>query len=292
MQIGTVKLVFRRNLFFEQDSLSESIVRVENLAGCGNGCSSCTEDFLVFKKIPRICSEGGKILLAGCGTVLQLLYSTVHFWSDKNDFSLSGLWHSLTCFTTDTLDLVLLSLLRLGSLSGLSYYGSVLACVEAVDKEKKGKGSSKPQHSQQPTIRNNNSKVYSRAAGANINGESHPNGKLLENGSLKEPLLSKKDSGAVKAPASFYQEWFAGSSRKDAVLLVVFLLCTGFQVPSLFHPFLTDCSMCQPLFCVMYRRRVGPEALPCFEVPRHKGSNLADRHRKTRMDQGSYPSTS
>ncbi|CAM6042906.1 unnamed protein product [Sphagnum compactum] len=158
-----------------------------------------------------------------------LLYSTVHFWSDKNDFSLSGLWHSLTCFTTDTLDLVLLSLLRLGSLSGLSYYGSVLACVEAVDKEKKVKGSSKPQHSQQPTNRNNTSKVYSRAAGANINGESHPNGKLLENGSLKEPLLSKKDSVAVKAPASFYQEWFAGSSRKDAVFLVVFLLCTGFQ---------------------------------------------------------------
>ncbi|CAK9235108.1 unnamed protein product [Sphagnum troendelagicum] len=158
-----------------------------------------------------------------------LLYITVHLSNKKDPFSLRGLWYSLTCFTTDTLDLVLLSLLRVGSLSGLSYYGSVLASAEAVEKEK-GKGSKLQSKLLSNAI---TSKVLHSNADANTsNGykSSFPNGNgKLENGSLKEPLLSRKDSVAVKAPTTFYQEWFAGSSRKDAVLLVVFLLCTGFQ---------------------------------------------------------------
>ncbi len=91
MQIGTVKVVFSEEIYFSK----KIPLRIHSEGGKScwmwNGCCSCTEDVLVLKKILRICSEGGKILVAGCGTVLQLLYSTVHFWSDKNDFSLSGL---------------------------------------------------------------------------------------------------------------------------------------------------------------------------------------------------------
>jgi len=32
----------------------------------------------------------------------------------------------------------------------------------------------------------------------------------------------------------------------------------------------------------MCKRRVRPSALPCFEMPRHKGSSLSDRHQKKR----------
>jgi hypothetical protein len=170
------------------------------------------------------------ILCGGMLLLFQLLYITVHLSNKKDPFWLRGLWYSLTCFTTDTLDLLLLSLLRVGSLSGLSYYGSVVASAEAVEKEK-GKGSKLQSKLLSNAI---TSKVLHSNADAytsNGNKSSLPNGNgKLENGSLKEPLLSRKDSVAVKAPTTFYQEWFAGSSRKDAVLLIVFLLCTGFQV--------------------------------------------------------------
>jgi hypothetical protein len=32
----------------------------------------------------------------------------------------------------------------------------------------------------------------------------------------------------------------------------------------------------------LYRRRIWPEALPCFEVPRHEGSSLSNGHQRAR----------
>jgi hypothetical protein len=176
--------------------------------------------------------------------LFQLLYITLHLSNKKDPFSLRGLWYSLTCFTTDTLDLLLLSLLRVGSLSGLSYYGSVIAAAEAVEKEK-GKGSKLQSKLLSNAITSKVLHFNADAYTSNGNKSSLPNGNgKLENGSLKEPLLSRKDSVAVKAPTTFYQEWFAGSSRKDAVLLVVFLLCTGFQVHLCSHCYLSVSPSC------------------------------------------------
>ncbi|CAK9204177.1 unnamed protein product [Sphagnum jensenii] len=149
----------------------------------------------------------------------SLLFTTVHLWSADNDFTLRGFWILLSHFSTDTLDLVLLSILRLASLSGLAYIGSSLAWSEAVTKErvqeKARAGKVQP-----------NTDVYT-------NGKPQTNGGTVGNSNpsvgVREPLLPKKDLKTAKHPTTIYEEWFSGSSKKDVLLFVVFLLCTVFQ---------------------------------------------------------------
>ncbi len=151
---------------------------------------------------------------------LQLLFTTVHLWSADNDFTLRGFWILLSHFSTDTLDLVLLSILRFASLSGLAYIGSSLAWSEGVTKErvqeKVRAGKVQP-----------NTDVYT-------NGKPQTNGGTVGNSNpsvgVREPLLPKKDLKTAKHPTTIYEEWFSGSSKKDVLLFVVFLLCTVFQV--------------------------------------------------------------
>ncbi len=76
--------------------------------------------------------------------------------------------------------------------------------------------------------------VNSKVRNGEANGEwlSHVNGKVRNgeaNGDIREPLLVKRDPKTEK-PVAAYEEWFSGSSKKDVVLFVSFLLCTAFQV--------------------------------------------------------------
>ena len=145
--------------------------------------------------------------------VLQLLFTTVHLWSAKFDYSLKGLWSSLTNFTRDTSDLIVLSFLRVLSLSALAYWGSRLSWLEAEAKEKA---------KLKPKVRKEE----------HCNGNLPQNGKFRNgetNGELRQPLLGKKETKTTKLPTA-YEEWFSGSSKKDVVLFVVFLICTAFQV--------------------------------------------------------------
>jgi hypothetical protein len=50
------------------------------------------------------------------------------------------------------------------------------------------------------------------------------------------------------------------------LLMLAFIACTTVLITHVLH---------SP-HGILYRRRVGPEALPCFEVPRHKGGTLSD----------------
>jgi len=141
-----------------------------------------------------------------------LLFTTVHLWSAKFDFSLKGLWSSLTNFTRDTSDLIVLSFLRVLSLSALAYWGSRLSWFEAEAKEKA---------KLKPKVRKEE----------HCNGHLPQNGKFRNgetNGELRQPLLGKKETKTTKLPTA-YEEWFSGSSKKDVVLFVVFLICTAFQ---------------------------------------------------------------
>lgn len=148
----------------------------------------------------------------------------MHIWRPSNDFSLRGIWNSLTNFTTDISDLVSLSLLRFGSLSGLAYLGSKLSWKEAEAKER---AKIKPK----PESCNGKAQPTRRIRNGEHNGQ--------HNGDIREPLLLNEDDKNEK-PTTVYEEWFSGSSKKDVVLFVVFLLCTAFQV--IFH-FYTFCNI-------------------------------------------------
>jgi hypothetical protein len=63
------------------------------------------------------------------------------------------------------------------------------------------------------------------------------------------------------------------------LLMLAFIACTTVLITHVLH---------SP-HGILYRRRVGPEALPCFEVPRHKGGSLSDGCRKTRKGLWPYP---
>lgn len=138
------------------------------------------------------------------------LFSIVHLWREKSEFTI---WDSLRDFYSDTSDLIALSFIRILCLSGLAYVGSLLAWREAVSKEEaKLKPKSK---------KDDHSKGFFQANGKVRNGEA--------NGSIKEPLLVKTEVKTEVKPLTAYEEWFSGSSKKDAVLFVTFLICTAFQ---------------------------------------------------------------
>jgi len=149
------------------------------------------------------------------------LFTTVHLWSEKGNFSL---WGSLKDFYRDTSDLIVLSLIRIACLSGLAYVGSSLSWKEAVEKEE-AKSKPKPRKEE-----HSNGKVSPQVNGKLRNGEAngewspHVNGKVRNgeaNGDIREPLLVKKDVKNEK-PVTAYEEWFSGSSKKDVVLLLLF----------------------------------------------------------------------
>lgn len=159
-------------------------------------------------------------------------FVSVLLW-DSSFHSFLGFWDSLFHFTTDTSDLLVFSVLRILGLSGLVYYGSVLAAREAEISEKKKESNNGP-------VLNANFVGRSQGASvADVNGDVRVPTTLV-NGGLRDPLLVKKDSavsnnfrppsGAPSTPGNKgFEEWFSGSSKKDIVLFFVFLLCTGFQ---------------------------------------------------------------
>ena len=158
-----------------------------------------------------------------------MLFTTVHIWSKKSNFSL---WSSLKDFYKDTSDLIVLSFIRVVCLSGLAYVGSSLAWKESIASEE---AKLKPKLKKEEHL---NGKVVPQVNGKVRNGETngelppHVNGKVRNgeaNGDIREPLLVKKDAKNEKQVTA-YEEWFSGSSKKDVVLFVTFLICTGFQV--------------------------------------------------------------
>lgn len=153
----------------------------------------------------------------------------MHLWNEKSNFSL---WSSLKDFYKDTLDLIALSFIRIVCLSGLAYVGSSLSWKEAIAKEE---AKLKPKPKKEDHL---NGKAAPQANGKLRNGEAngewpqHVNSKVRNgeaNGDIREPLLIKKDVKNEKSVTT-YEEWFSGSSKKDVVLFVTFLLCTAFQV--------------------------------------------------------------
>ncbi|CAM6128591.1 unnamed protein product [Calypogeia fissa] len=148
------------------------------------------------------------------------LFVSVFLWNSRFR-SLSGFWESLFRFTTDASDLLVFSIFRILGLSGLVYYGAVLAAREAEISEKKKEGKDKG-----PAF---TPSLVGRSA---LTSDNKPH----VNGGLREPLLIRKETAVsdnLKAPGTpgpgGFEEWFSGSSKKDLVLFFVFLLCTGFQ---------------------------------------------------------------
>ncbi|BFI16174.1 protein MpABC65 [Marchantia polymorpha subsp. ruderalis] len=149
------------------------------------------------------------------------LYTSVHLWNLHGQ-SARGFLDSLLDFTTDSSDLLVFSILRILCLVGLAYYGSALAWQEAERTERAKELKAQGPGSSSLNGHQNGNKSSPRSS--SINGE--------QNGGLKEPLLIRKDnavSNGKPPPAKGFEEWFSGSSKKDIVLFVVFLLCTGFQ---------------------------------------------------------------
>ncbi|KAL2623801.1 hypothetical protein R1flu_008046 [Riccia fluitans] len=138
------------------------------------------------------------------------LYNTVHQWNPLHA-DRKGFFDSLFHFTHDSSDLLLFSILRMLSLSGLAYYGATLTWKEAEKTERaKDAKSLVPSHLKCPGNRKNES--------PQINGESKDG--------LAEPLLDRREGTKL---SKGFEEWFSGSSKKDIVLFMVFLLCTCFQ---------------------------------------------------------------
>ncbi|KAL2630546.1 hypothetical protein R1flu_015232 [Riccia fluitans] len=129
------------------------------------------------------------------------LYITVRKWNLRQN----GFFD----FTHDSSDLLLFSILRMLTLSGLAYYGATLAWTEA---EKTERAKDAKSHAHAPL--NGHANGYNRRS-PQINGES--------NHGLADPLLDKRE--ATKHSKGFGESL----SKKDIVLFVVFLLCTCFQ---------------------------------------------------------------
>ncbi|KAL3686419.1 hypothetical protein R1sor_008993 [Riccia sorocarpa] len=138
------------------------------------------------------------------------LYATVHRWNLPHP-GRTSFFDSLFDFTHDSSDLLLFSILRMLALSGLAYYGAVLAWKEAEKTER-----AKEARLQAPTHLNVH--ADGNRGSLRINGE-------LNDG-LREPLLNTRE--ATKTSKGF-EDWFSGSSMKDIILFLVFLLCTCFQ---------------------------------------------------------------
>ena len=169
---------------------------------------------------------------------MQVLYHTIHGkFVDPSLLTPGGFISSLTHFRSDSLDLILLALLRAICLATLSFVAGSYAHREGRELEiKPTKGSEKK--AKEKTERVDGSDLTAPLlANGEGGGDGHREERHESEEEERERLLREEEAKKHEVikwkkeevdPG--FSEWLASVSPKDVTLFVSFLLCTAFQV--------------------------------------------------------------